>query len=511
MKRRIALFLTVVMILTMALPQIAAADSKEDNIYQFQTGVLPYSAQMEDETSVRVTWHRFTDCKAFVLSWKKAGSAEKAQSVRIDDSKADTYVVTGLEPKTDYVFNIKGVLTGADGKDLFTKDYEIEGSTYVHMPEYAISRVNCTSIMSFWHVKELYSKLNIYRSESKDGAYELIKTVESADDAPNADNLIQDTQFVCLSYNDYDVKEGQTYYYKAQAVGVVGEKSYSSEMSEAVALTANNEEGRFVTTLLNKRNAYTKQIKIKLTSHKANYTTYLKGVNYLVYDTGAGYGNGSGKRQKRIITKAEYSRDGKKYYTLKNKNVKVKAGQSVYLRITTKSRYWISKSLRQGEMSLKVKYDRPAFAGKVNNVELFIGRFDSHYKTYTGYGGIISANEDREHHPKDFAGACYGTYDDPSVAGAKASDTSVMLNWKSVSHAESYAIRYGTTKKSVIPPGGNPIIVPKYQVQFLIDGLKKGKTYYFSVVSCGNGEGTDEYDEAYGNIIKWDGKNFTRC
>lgn len=503
MKKKIALFLTVIMIAVMALPQMAAADSKTEDTYQFQTGVLPYSAQMEDETSVRVTWHRFTDSKAFVLSWKKAGSDEALQSVRIDDPKADTYVITGLAPKTDYVFSIKGVLTDAEGKDLFTEDYEIEGATYVKPPEYAACRLNCSGISSYWHVKESYSNFKIYRSDSKDGPYELIETIEAGgnDDGPGR---TEDRQYLSFTCDDYSVEDGKTYYYKAQAEGTVGEKTYSSEMSEPVALSAKNEEGLFVTTLLNKRNAYTKQIKIKLTSHEANYTTYLKGFKELRY-------NSNGKNNKRIVTKAEYSRDGKKYYTLKNKNVSVKAGQSVYLRITTKSRYWISKSLKQGSMSLNVKYDRPAYTGKAANVELAIGKFDSHHKTYDGYGGIISADTKLDRDPDAFSSLVNQfLIREPDPQAEKVNDTSVMLNWKSVDHAESYVVRYGTTKKSVAPQQGKPIIVPKYQVQCLIDGLKKGKTYYFSVISSGNAEGTDEYDEADGNIIKWDGKKFTR-
>lgn len=503
MKKKFALFLTVIMIAVMVLPQIAAADSMTENTYRFQTGVLPYSAQMEDETSVRVTWHRFTDSKAFILSWKKAGSNEKVQSVRIDDPKADTYVVTGLEPETNYVFSIKGILTDAEGKDLFTEDYDIEGATYVKSPEYAGCRLNCSGITSYWHVKESYSNFKIYRSDAKDGSYELIETI-AADGNYDGPGRTHDRQYVRFTCDDYSVEDGKTYYYKAQAEGTVGEKTYSSEMSEPVALSAKNEEGRFVTTLLNKRNAYTKQIKIKLTSDDANYTTYLKSFKSLHY-----YSNG--KNKKRIVTKAEYSRDGKKYYTLKNKNVSVKAGQSVYLRITTKSRYWISKSLKQGSMSLNVKYDRPAYTGKATNAELVIGKFDSHYKNYDGYGGTISADTRLDRDPDTFSSLVNQfLFREPDPQAEKVSDTSVMLNWKSVDHAESYVVRYGTTKKSVAPQQGKPIVVPKYQVQCLIDGLKKGKTYYFSVISSGNAEGTDEYDEAYGNIIKWDGKTFTR-
>lgn len=513
MKRRIALFLSMIMILMMAIPQIAAADSKtEDHVYKFQTGILPYSAQMEDEASVRVTWHNFTSCKGYVLSWKKAGSEQKAQSIRIDDPKTSTYVVNGLEAKTDYEFSIKGILTAADGNDLFTEPWTIEGSTYIRIPKYTGSRSDGTSIESYWQVKEMYSNLKIYRAESKDGPYDLVGTLKDGGDFDDGDaiNEAHAAQYVRFMFNNQKlyncaVEPGKTYYYKAQAEGTVNGKTYSSEMSEVVALDAKNEEGRFVTTLLNKKNAYTKQIKIKLTSDEGNYTTYLKSLKSLTYDNGK-------KSQKRIVTKAEYSRGGKKYYTLKNKNISLKAGESIYLRITTKNRFWISKSLKQGAMDLNVKYDRPKPADKADNALLHISIFDSHYKNYTGVGGTIAGYEQENPSPvtDPFYKAVYGTYDSADLKAEKKSDTSVLLSWKSVGSStqqvESYEIRYGTSKNDLDIKEGKPIVVPKYQVEYLLDGLEKGKTYYFIVRPSATPDGSDQYEEEH--YIRWDGNKF---
>lgn len=506
MKRRITLFLTVVIIVTMILPQAAWGNSETaDNTYKFQTRVLPYSAQMEDETSVRVSWYRFMDCKAFVLSWKRAGSDEKIQSVRIDDPNAETYVVTGLEPKTDYVFSIKGVLTGADGKDLFTQDYDIEGATYLKAPEYAISILRGNFIGSYWHVREQYSNLKVYRSESKDGPYELIKTLEAGgnygDDA--SDFAMMEAPYVRFLCDDYNVEKAKKYYYRAQTEGTIGGKTYSSEMSDPVALAGRNEEGKFYTKLLNKRNTYTKQIRIKLTSDKANYTMYLKGFDALYY-----FGD-NWSRSKRVVKKAEYSRDGKKYYTLKNKNVKVKAGQSVYLRITTKSRYWLGYN--KGAMDLNVKYCRPVHTGKVDHAKLEIGRFDS--RGETNIGGLIYGYEDKERDPTPFYDIIRDSYNETTCPQAEGvSDTSVMLEWPGVksflpyngpdTSVNGYEVRYGTTKKSITVSHGKPIIVPRYQVQLLIDGLQKGKTYYFSVIPFDD-SGRLEEDS---RVLKWNWK-----
>ena len=509
MKRKIALHLTVAMIVVMVLPQMVWAADGKDNMYQFQTRILPYSAQMENEMSVRVTWYRLMDCKAFILSWKRAGSDEKAQSVRIDNPKTESYVVTDLEPKTDYIFNIKGILTGADGKDLFTEGYDIEGATYLKTPEYAISILRGKSISSYWHVREQYSCLKVYRSETKNGPYKRIKTLEAGgnygDDV--SDFAMMEAPYVRFLCSDNNVEKGKTYYYKAQAEGTVDGKTYSSEMSEPVALAGRNEEGHFYTKLLNRRNTYTKQIKIKLTSDKANYITYLKELEALYYY------RDNWKRNKRIVKKTEYSRDGKKYYALKNKNVKIKAGQSVYLRLTTKSRYWLG--YKKGAIDLNVKYCRPAYVGKVDHAKLEIGRFDSQGET--NIGGIIYAyEEERDPTPEPFASIIRDSYTQCTYPQAeKVSDTSVMLEWPSVksfcpyngpdTSVNGYEVRYGTTKQSITISQGKPIIVPRYQVQFLIDGLKKAKTYYFSVIPFDDRGRLEEYSR----VLKWDWKTNT--
>lgn len=491
MKRKIALFLAVVMIAVMALPQIVMADSKKENPYLFPKMPAPYSAQMEDETSIRVSW-RHMNCKAFVLSWKKSGSSENVQSVRIDTPEAVTYVVSGLEPKTDYDFTIKGVFTAADGSDLFTMSYGIEGATYVKTPVYGACQLKSAEISTSWHVKESYSSLNIYRSESRNGDYELIETIgpdgREYDEYDDRENY----QYELLWSADCNAEAGKIYYYKAQTVGTIGGKTYKSEMSEAVALSAKNEEGCYDTKLMNKEKSYTKRLVIKVTSQEGNFTTYLKNFKNLVYR------NSKGKVQNRKVVKAEYSRDGKKYYVLKNKNAPIKAGQSFYLRLTTKSRYWVSKSGKEGSVNLNVKYARPAYTGKSDNVTLQIREFND------TYGAYVSRDKGFNRDPNPFYDDFHNNDFDrlPSIVVEKVSASSVMLNWRGSDQV--YAIRYGTTKKSVAPIQGSRILVPKYQVQLLINGLQKGKTYYFSFVPCT--EDNEEQDED-NFAVKWDGKN----
>lgn len=531
MEKKAALFIMMILIITMAAPQAVWADSGDKgNTYQFQTGVLPYSAQMEDETSVRVTWKSYTACKGFILSWKKAASSQKEESVRIDDPKAETYVVKNLEAGQKYTFQIAGILTGADGKDLLTEPWTITGATYLRVPE----MMNWESMGSFirtkWNLAESYSAIKIFRADSGQGTYKLIATVgnPSGEDSSkdNQDGQEEEStqrapwredQHIAVIYKDTDVEAGKSYYYKAQAVGTVGGKQYTSKASSAEFVEAKNFNAFFYSKLMNKKGTYTKQFTMRITSDKANYKTYFKKLKSL-----DAISSSTGSNVKRAFTKAEYSMDGKKFYDLKDQGASIDGGETIYIRITTKTNFWLRKDGR-AELHFDVKYCRPKEGSVVDGadlrftaLELMPGRQPEWEAVGEIRGNVSDYYEGNWDYPlSELDQLIYNSgclFDEPDPQVEKKDSSSVMLNWQSVSHAESYAIRYGTTKKAVTPPGGKPIIVPKYQVQFLADGLKKGQTYYFSVISCADPEGTDEYDEAYsGNIIKWDGKNFSRC
>lgn len=528
MKKKAALFIMMILTITIAVPQGVWADSGDKgNTYQFQTGVLPYSAQMEDNTSVRVTWKSYTACKGFILSWEKASGNQKEDFVRIDDPKAETYVVKNLEAGQKYHFQIVGILTGADGKDLLTEPWSITGTTYLQVPEL----MNWESMGSFirtkWKLAESYSAIKLYRADSEQGTYKLIATLgnPSGESPPQNNKDGQESnaergpwredQHMAVTYKDTDVEAGRTYYYKAQAVGTVCGKQYTSKATSAEPLEAKNFEASFYSKLMNKKGTYTKQFTMRITSDKGNYKTYFNKLKSL-----DAISSSTGSNVKQAFTKVEYSMDGKKFYDLKGQEASIDGGETIYIRITTKTNFWLRKDGR-AELHFDVKYCRPKEGGAVDGADLRFTALEPRpgWQPEWDAVGEISGkvndyyNDHWDYPPSELdrllndSGYLFG---EPNPQAEKVSNTSVMLSWKSVDHAESYVVRYGRTKKSVAPQQGNPIIVPKYQVQCLIDGLKKGKTYYFSVISSGNAEGTDEFDEAYGSIIKWDGKTFTR-
>lgn len=535
MKRRIAIFLVAILILTMSAPQMALAESRDkDQTYQYESGILPYSAQMEDETSIRLTWLGYMSVKAVIISWKEAGSSQEEQSVRIDHPGSKTYVVKNLQPGKKYHFYMTGILTGSDGRELLTERWPISGTTYLQTPELMNHESMGDYITTKWKLAEKYSALKLYRAESKNGPYKQIATVGKPDagdqykvnivneyfPSPGETPCREDQHMIAI-YKDTDVKPGKTYYYKAEAAGTTSGKLYTSKESKVTSLAAMNTVGIFPRKILNKRGAYTKQIKLKITSDEANYKTYLKNLESLY-----SLKSYTHKQIKRAVAKVEYSLNGKKYYTLKNSSISLESGKSIYLRITTKSKYWIRKDGVM-KMSFAAKYCRPPEEGSTDGVPLM---FDFDYndqpkiilKASDGWiQGALRAND----YNRDLWNNPLSRFDqriDDRLflfheanlypEATKASDHSVLLQWGSVGYkapVEGYAIRCGTTKESVMAAEENAVLLPNYQVEYLVDGLEKGTTYYFSVIPFAEAGGGSEYEESY-FIIEWDGKTFTR-
>ncbi len=508
MKKLITLMLAVSLLFSLMMPQTAFAgestetSTKTNNSYPFDLHVLPSSIEMESETSIRIFWYQDVPYQALQISWRKADEASnQTQSVRIDSPTSEelkkqdgksSYVIEELSPNTAYIFTMQGILTGADGQEIFTKPWNIEGKTSLYTPKLAASSTNSVYINSYWDVRELNSILKLYRSETENGSYQLIGTFDARDklDEPTGPTR-QFSRFNCSDFLGAK-NANKTYYYKAQAEIVKNGNTYYSAMSEPVALKTKYSDGSYIVKVLNNKTTTNKQLKLKLTSNEANYNTYLNNFKGL-------YRGG----KKRIVKKAEYSKDGKKYYTLTNKNVLLKPGKSIYLRITTKSTYSTKDYKELGSMILSAKYN-----GEKNRTIKLYSREGCMKKKLDMSKLSRFAPNDADPTAFTHAYSALSYFTDARMQGKVQKDGSFLISWKPTNATESYAVRFGTTKTAVMYNAENPLIIPKNQVQTVFKNLDKNKTYYFSVIPCQNADGTEAYDGDH-FYLKWNGKKFT--
>ncbi len=517
MKKLITLMLAVSLLFSLMMPQAAfAGESTETSTettdsYPFDLHVLPLHTEMESETSIRIFWLQdMVPYKALQITLRKADDASnQTQSVRIDAPTAEelkkqsgnlpfSHVLENLSPNTSYVITMQGILTGADGQEVFTKPWNIEGSTYVQTPQYVTCWNSKNRIYTYWDCRERNAVLKLYRSDTLNGSYELVHTFGAMDKLDEGDEG-PSRQYCRFSLNDpYDHSfdseaANKTFYYKAQAEITKNSKTYRSAMSEPVAQKTKNSIGQYTVKRL-KSNS-TKQLKLKLTSDTANYNTYLKKFESLEY-----------KRDKRAVKKVEYSRDGKKYYALKNKKVLLKPGESLYLRITTKKPYPVKNYIKHGHISLNVKYN--AETSRALHLSSRSGYLDSRVEEKKI--SVLTKFSPNDAAPTAFNSACKvrSFFSDARMKGSVQKDGTFLISWMPTNKTESYAVRFGTTKSSVMYDGAAPLIIPKNQVQTAFKNLDKNKTYYFSVIPCENADGTGAYDGDH-FYLKWNGKKFT--
>lgn len=516
MKKLITLMLAISLLFSLMMPQTAfAGESTEtstetNDSYPFDLHVLPTSIEMESETSIRIFWYQDVPYQALQISWRKADDASnQTQSVRIDSPTTEelkkqgwyvpfSYVIENLSPDTSYVITMQGILTGADGQEIFTKPWKIEGSTYVQTPQYVTCWNSKNRIHTFWDCRERNAVLKLYRSDTLNGSYELVHTFDAKDKLDEGEDR-PFRQYSRFSPDDpydnfFDSEDvNKTFYYKAQAEITKNGKTYSSAMSEPVAQKTKNTIGQYTVKRLKSNSA--KQLNLKLTSDTANYNTYLKKFGALKY-----------KHDKRAVKKVEYSRDGKKYYTLKNKKVLLKPGESLYLRITTKKPYPAKNYIKYGYISLNVKYN--AEASRTLHLSSRRGYLDERVEEKKI--SVFTKFSPNDADPTAFNSACMARsfYSDARMKGSVQKDGTFLISWTPTNKTESYAVRFGTTKSSVMYNGTEPLIIPKNQVQTAFKDLDKNKTYYFSVIPCENADGTEAYDGDH-FYLKWNGKKFT--
>ena len=227
----------------------------------------------------------------------------------------------------------------------------------VSAPEYVPYSCRSTGafIASVWKVKEDASTLKVYRSESKDGEFQLIGSTTGTETKALAQWRKENGEIV---FRDTDVEPGKTYYYKAvNEVSLDDGTVAAKESPRAYQLSATNKGAssvKFDSQLLNKGGTYSKTMTWKLTSDAANYKLQLLRKNMKFQSVHSKGSAQAGKTFTCKIDKVQYSFDGKTYKTL-SKSTTLKPGESIYLKVTFANKVYIRKD-GVGSLTVSGKY-----------------------------------------------------------------------------------------------------------------------------------------------------------
>ena len=501
MKKKLSILIVFVIVFSLLIPQNIFADDETDaNTYQGRFNrngiILLGGPQAASDTSIKISWLDMVGYKGYKICWKEAGGAEE-DSVILENTSADSYIIKGLKPKTKYEIKIKGIIKGIE-QDLYTEAERYEhtiadGYTYVKEPSYVYgTRISSKDYIEMtWNIHEKDAILQIYRSDKEDGSYELVGSASGTEEEQQKLNKYGLGQVI---FRDDSVVGGKTYYYKAKSVLQTEDGTQESEFSEVAEFESKNMKlPIFSSKMINKRGVYSKSITWKFTSDQTNYRVYLGKRS----NTGSAadlytYNSSNGKRVKRAIKSVEYSYNGKKYYKLKAgvRTAPVEPGKPIYLRINTKSKVWIRKD-GKGFANFEVDNVEPYYMNYFNN------SVDLHFNgTNTMHAEEYPSDEQGPDDLKGYLELLLEKFQNKEAVnkafyGSSADSTTVSLRWDLVPLAKKYALRYGKTKEEAI--NSKPIILPCYQAEYEIEGLEENNDYCFLLTDLREGDSLDTY------------------
>ena len=175
------------------------------------------TATKQGTTSIKLTWKQNSNSTKYkIYRTTNSDGSNYTEVKEITDVTTVNWINTDLDPNTTYYYKITAL------NDIGESDYSAEASAKTDpLPPPAPTGVTATALATTtvritWNEVKNITKYKIYRSETENGVYSTITTIEDA---------------TATSYTNNNVRSGRTYYYKVAAVGEGGEGPRSVAVS----------------------------------------------------------------------------------------------------------------------------------------------------------------------------------------------------------------------------------------------------------------------------------------
>ena len=291
---------------------------------------IPVEAKMKSLTTVKLTWKKCSDVKKWVIRQKIGYSYKTIKTVK---KNIKTYTVKHLKKNKMYKFEVLGFIKkggkyvlkysafdyGITGiaKPVLDRDplQDYEYTPPDHSPSYIKVRV---AVYSGYPTKGL----EIWRRKKGSSKYKKIKTLKAEGDySPNYEKYL---------YKDTDVEAGGYYYYKCRAFGTYKKKkTYSAFSTPWLGMALYDEgiydEGIYDVTLNEVKD---KSFTLSIKSNKYNTDLTMKEDISFIFSKLDGENAFSG-------TATEWCVNGVWRKAQKSKDITIKPGQTVLMRISS--------------------------------------------------------------------------------------------------------------------------------------------------------------------------------
>lgn len=174
-----------------------------------------------DENSLYITWNEMVGADAYALYRRDNAESDFEKYYEIGSGSITEFVDTGIENNTTYDYCMKVIMENGRHPMYGEASETVSYTTQLDVPEMKdIAGNSYQSLEITWKQVDGAAGYEIYRSESKNGEYERIATIEGGDKT---------------SYVDKDCECGQTYYYNVRAIQVVGEEERVGHASDVLS------------------------------------------------------------------------------------------------------------------------------------------------------------------------------------------------------------------------------------------------------------------------------------
>lgn len=163
-------------------------------------------------TSFKVKWKSVEKATSYLVYYKEVGGKWQKLSNPVSQNYA---TITGLKTGKDYYIRIYANNRIGHGESSDDK-------TYTALPQKMsapTAKISSSGIKVQWTKEKSITGYKIYRKDSKNGSYKLVKTITSASAA---------------SWTDKSVKNNKGYYYKIRCYKTVSKKDYNGSYSSEI-------------------------------------------------------------------------------------------------------------------------------------------------------------------------------------------------------------------------------------------------------------------------------------
>ena len=170
---------------------------------------LNLTATKQGTTSIKLTWKQNANSTKYkIYRTTNSNGTNYVEVKEITDVATVNWINNDLTPNTTYYYKITAL------NDIGESDFSAEASAKTDpLPPstptgVTVTAITTTTVRITWNTVENATKYTVYRSNTENGVYTKITTLEDA---------------TATSYTNNNVQSNKTYYYKVTATGEGGE------------------------------------------------------------------------------------------------------------------------------------------------------------------------------------------------------------------------------------------------------------------------------------------------